>query len=89
MKQKKQKQLARKQPGALNLGWQDWSRGLDDCVSAMERKGYAPPDLRIGRRLYSISCRRHDGNISVRLNEHEILITPTSVSKADLTPEFW
>lgn len=42
----------------------------------------------VGRRLYQhFFVAANDGNISVRLNEHEIMMTPTNVSKADLQPE--
>lgn len=42
----------------------------------------------VGRRLYQhFFVAANDGNISVRLNEHEILMSPTNVSKADLQPE--
>ncbi len=42
----------------------------------------------VGRRLYQhFFVAANDGNISVRLNEREILMTPTNVSKADLKPE--
>lgn len=42
----------------------------------------------IGLKLYDKGyVVANDGNISVRLNEDEILVTPTGVSKGSLTPE--
>lgn len=42
----------------------------------------------IGRRLYSRGfAAGNDGNISVRLNEHEVLCTPTLICKGFLSPE--
>lgn len=42
----------------------------------------------IGRRMYERGyVAANDGNISVRLSDNHILITPTGVSKGDLTPE--
>src|SRR4051812_39726646 len=42
----------------------------------------------IGRRLYQRGfAAANDGNITVRLNEREILCTPTMVSKGFMTPE--
>lgn len=41
-----------------------------------------------GQRLYQhFFVAANDGNISVRLSQDEVLIAPTNVSKADLTPE--
>lgn len=43
----------------------------------------------IGRRMYQRNMvAANDGNISVRLSEHEILCTPTGVSKGFMTPEY-
>lgn len=42
----------------------------------------------VGRRLYQhFFVAANDGNISVRLNEREILMSPASVSKADMHPD--
>src|SRR2546421_10446928 len=42
----------------------------------------------IGRRLYNKGfAAANDGNISIRLNDKEILCTPTMVSKGYLKPE--
>jgi len=42
----------------------------------------------VGHRLYQhFFVAANDGNISVRLNEHEILMTPTNVSKGYMKPE--
>ena len=42
----------------------------------------------IGRRMYSRNMvAANDGNISVKLNDHEFLCTPTGVSKGYMTPE--
>ena len=42
----------------------------------------------IGRRLYNKGfAAANDGNITVRLNEREILCTPTMVSKGFMKPE--
>lgn len=42
----------------------------------------------VGQRLYQhFFVAANDGNISVRLNEREILVTPANVGKADLKPE--
>ncbi|WHY80029.1 class II aldolase/adducin family protein [Neobacillus sp. WH10] len=42
----------------------------------------------IGRRIYDKGfVAANDGNISIRINENEFLITPTGVSKGTLTPE--
>lgn len=41
-----------------------------------------------GRRIYDRGMvAANDGNISVKLNEHEFLCTPTGVSKGFMTPE--
>jgi L-fuculose-phosphate aldolase len=43
----------------------------------------------IGKRIYNRNMvAANDGNISVKLNEHEFLCTPTGVSKGFMTPEF-
>lgn len=43
----------------------------------------------IGKRIYDREMvASNDGNISVKLNEHEFLCTPTGVSKGFMTPEF-
>lgn len=43
---------------------------------------------RVGDRLYQqFFVAGNDGNISVRLNADEILITPTNVSKGQMTPD--
>lgn len=43
----------------------------------------------IGRRMYQRNMvAANDGNISVRISEHEILCTPTGVSKGFMTPEY-
>ena len=42
----------------------------------------------IGRRLYSKGfAAANDGNISIRLNDKELLCTPTMVSKGYMKPE--
>lgn len=42
----------------------------------------------IGRRIYNRGMvAANDGNISVKLNDHEFLCTPTGVSKGFMTPE--
>ncbi len=44
--------------------------------------------LEIGRRIWTRGfVASNDGNITVRLNENEILTTPTGVSKGFMTPE--
>ena len=43
----------------------------------------------IGKRIYNRGMvAANDGNISVKLSEHEYLCTPTGVSKGFMTPEF-
>lgn len=43
----------------------------------------------VGRRMYNRNMvAANDGNISVKLNDHEILCTPTGVSKGFMTPEY-
>jgi len=43
----------------------------------------------IGKRIYGRNMvAANDGNISVKLNDHEFLCTPTGVSKGFMTPEF-
>ena len=43
----------------------------------------------IGRRIYDHGMvASNDGNISVKLNDHEFLCTPTGVSKGFMTPEY-
>lgn len=43
----------------------------------------------IGKRIYDRNMvAANDGNISVKLNDHEFLCTPTGVSKGFMTPEF-
>ena len=42
----------------------------------------------IGKRIYDKGLvAANDGNISIRMNDNEFLITPTGVSKGSLTPE--
>src|SRR5215472_7239033 len=42
----------------------------------------------IGRRLYNKGfAAANDGNITIRLNDHEVLCTPTMVSKGFMKPE--
>lgn len=44
--------------------------------------------IEVGRRLYMKDfVASNDGNISIRLDENRILITPTGVSKGFMTPE--
>lgn len=43
----------------------------------------------IGKRIYGQGMvAANDGNISVKLNDHEFLCTPTGVSKGFMTPEY-
>lgn len=43
----------------------------------------------IGKRIYNQGMvAANDGNISVKLNDHEFLCTPTGVSKGFMTPEY-
>ena len=43
----------------------------------------------IGKRIYDRGrVAANDGNISVKLNDHEFLCTPTGVSKGFMTPEY-
>jgi len=43
----------------------------------------------IGKRIYNKGMvAANDGNISVKLNEHEFLCTPTGVSKGYMTPDY-
>ena len=43
----------------------------------------------IGKRIYNRGMvASNDGNISVKLNDHEFLCTPTGVSKGFMTPEY-
>ena len=43
----------------------------------------------IGKRIYNRNMvASNDGNISVKLNDHEFLCTPTGVSKGFMTPEY-
>ena len=43
----------------------------------------------IGKRIYGRNMvAANDGNISVKLNDHEFLCTPTGVSKGFMTPEY-
>ena len=43
----------------------------------------------VGRRIYGRGMvASNDGNISVKLNEHEYLCTPTGVSKGFMTPKY-
>ena len=43
----------------------------------------------IGRRIYNREMvAANDGNISVKLNDHEYLVTPTGISKGFMTPEY-
>lgn len=43
----------------------------------------------IGRRIYNRGMvAANDGNISVKLSDHEFLCTPTGVSKGFMTPEY-
>ena len=43
----------------------------------------------IGKRIYNRNMvAANDGNISVKLNDHEFLCTPTGVSKGFMTPDY-
>ncbi|WP_092247777.1 class II aldolase/adducin family protein [Butyrivibrio sp. INlla21] len=43
----------------------------------------------LGKRIYDRNMvAANDGNISVKLNDHEFLCTPTGVSKGFMTPEY-
>ena len=43
----------------------------------------------LGKRIYDRNMvAANDGNISVKLNDHEFLCTPTGVSKGFMTPDF-
>ncbi len=54
--------------------WDEWSARTEICE--------------VGRRLYHhFFVAANDGNISVRLNEDEIIMTPTNVSKGFMNPE--
>jgi L-fuculose-phosphate aldolase len=54
----------------------------------MDEVGLRRKIAEIGRRLYSLGfVPATDGNISARLNDRMILITPSGVSKGSLTPE--
>ncbi|MCG8484763.1 MAG: class II aldolase/adducin family protein [Clostridia bacterium] len=42
----------------------------------------------VGKKMYDKEfVAANDGNISVKINDHQILVTPTGVSKGDMTPE--
>jgi len=44
--------------------------------------------VEVGKRLYAKDfVAAHDGNISIRISEDEILITPTGVSKGSMSPD--
>lgn len=54
----------------------------------MEEKELRQKIVEAGKRLHArFFVASNDGNISARLNDNEILITPTSVNKGDMTPE--
>ncbi len=54
--------------------WDEWNVRTEICE--------------VGRRLYHhFFVAANDGNISVRLNEGEIIMTPTNVSKGFMNPE--
>ena len=54
--------------------WDEWNVRTEICE--------------VGRRLYQhFFVAANDGNISVRLNEDEIIMTPTNVSKGFMNPE--
>lgn len=54
--------------------WDEWELREHMCV--------------VGKRLYDLfMITSNDGNISVRLSEQELLITPTGVSKGFMKPE--
>ena len=64
-----------------------------DLLFATPPKGYSMPSerkhreeiVRYGRMLHQRGCvAAMDGNLSVRLDEERILVTPTSVSKGDM-----
>jgi len=53
-----------------------------------EEKDLRQQIVDVGRRLYErFFVASNDGNISCRLNEGEILITPTGMNKADIHPD--
>lgn len=57
-----------------NGTWEEWNLREEMC--------------RAGRRLYDLfMVTSNDGNISVRLNDTELLITPSGVSKGFMRPE--
>lgn len=54
----------------------------------MDRKAVAAAILEVGRRMYQRAfVAANDGNISVKLEEDRILITPTGVSKGFMTED--
>lgn len=58
-----------------------------DCFK-MDRHEIATKIVEIGKRMYERGfVAANDGNISARLHDGSILITPTGVSKGDMSPE--
>ena len=60
----------------------------------MEQKQYLSDEearaaiIEVGKRIYQKGyVAANDGNISCRISENEILVTPTGVSKGYMTPE--
>lgn len=54
----------------------------------VSESSYRQEIIEAGKRLYQKGMvASNDGNISARLNENEILITPTGVCKGDMTPD--
>ena len=54
----------------------------------MDRHEIATKIVEIGKRMYERGfVAANDGNISARLRDGSILITPTGVSKGDMSPE--
>ena len=61
----------------------------------MEQKQYLSDEearaaiIEVGKRIYQKGyVAANDGNISCRISENEILVTPTGVSKGFMTPEY-
>jgi L-fuculose-phosphate aldolase len=62
---------------------------LDQTMSAPADEAQLRAEIvEVGRRLYARGyTASNDGNISVRLDEHRLLMTPTSVCKGFMTPD--
>jgi len=61
---------------------------LNGVIILIDESVYRNEIIEVGKKLYAKDfVASNDGNISIRISENEILITPTGVSKGAMTPD--